>query len=198
MRPIAILLAGCGIFLAALPALSVGESRATVINDMHKHYLARFDDLSMVKNGDFGISRVESSKLKAHLRSKGVPHYNDDNWLNSVVIFGNHGKPLDPKTIESRYSRAPSATKAHLKPDYTGWDGIADAQIKLVKGAVEAWNKGDVTAKSVNHGKTYLEVRPIKLSKKECLSCHSGMKVGTPVAAIVYRMTPLVESRLKG
>ena len=39
------------------------------------------------------------------------------------------------------------------------------------------------------------EVRPVRLSKKECLSCHPGMKLNDPVALIVYSTAPFVKAK---
>lgn len=176
----------------AVTAQNGNAERSALIDKMHTYYVKQFDNLQMTKDGVFGASRIESSKIKHHGRSGGDPGYESKDWYNMVQIYGNHGQPLVPDKMVLRYSRLPNPLPAGYKEAEMVPKNPADARdlpkVKagLVQTAANRWKKGDMAPWGTQYGHVFMQVRPIVLDKSACLGCHTGMKLGQPVAAMVY------------
>ena len=183
------LLVWAGVITAQTPKLS---SRSALIDQMHAYYVKQFDNLKMVKDGLFGTSRIESSKIKEHYRDGGDPGLQSKEWFNIVQIYGNHGNPLQSEKLELRYSRTPNGLPAGYKEAELVPKDPAEAQkqtrakARLIETAVKRWASGKIGPWGAQFGGIYMQVRPLQLDKSECLDCHRGMKLGDPVAAMVY------------
>ena len=90
-------------------------------------------------------------------------------FATRLIGIGAHGKPL---------------TEENLRAYGTKEDALV---AKLLNEAVERLNTlnkgGDVAA--ILDGQA-IWMKPLKLTKKECLPCHEGMKVGQTVGVVTY------------
>jgi hypothetical protein len=180
------------VLASAITAQSGNGERTALIDKMHAYYVKQFDDLKMTKEGVFGTSRIESSKIKNHDRSGGDPGYQSKDWYNTVQIYGSHGKPLVAGKTEFRYNRLPNGLPYGYKEVDMAYrtpsESRAMASVKagLIDTAVKRWASGNHSPCGATYGHVYMEARPILMDKKECLSCHTGMKLNQPVAVMVY------------
>lgn len=162
--------------------MAVAESRKELVDASHAYYQSQFDNLELTKSGVFGTARVELSKIKSHARSGGDPAYRSKEYANSFVIYGNHGLQLDGK-LEVRYHRFANGDlrSPDLKPN---------SMQEFVQQVAKRFLAGNFSPVIKQVGDTTLEARPFRLSKPECISCHSGMKIGDPVAIGVWIIAP--------
>lgn len=190
MRKAAIPLLALGVVASNVLAQHSDEAAAkSVVDEAHNYYVREFNDLSLAKEGVFGTARIERSEIKNYRREGGDPSYRDDKFQSTVWIFGAHGKPLAPGTVSNRYSRSPGAVPAGYRPAISKTSRVNVPN--FVNKAVSAWAKGGVQPFVKWDQGLRLEARPIVLSKKECLGCHKGMKLGQPVAVMVYQLARL-------
>lgn len=169
-----------------------GESK--LVDSMHAYYVKQFDNLVGVKDGKFGTARIESSQIAAHSRDGGDPGYDPQGFQTTVQIYGAHGKPLKPADVSLRYRRLPGPVHVGervVDPSMLAMSIVPD--IDLVKNAVTQWAQDGGKPYVASPGGVYWEARPIRLSKTECLKCHQGLKMGDPVAVMVYRVLPKVK-----
>jgi len=55
--------------------------------------------------------------------------------------------------------------------------------------ALASFQKGDNKPFVISRTPYYIDIRPIRLTKRECVACHSGMKRGDIVALGVYTVS---------
>ena len=182
-----------GLFLAGLSFAVVyagsrveGPTRSEVIQQMDDYYQAQFANLELTEKGMFGTSRIESSSIRSHGRDGGDPGYRSKEWSTAVSIWGNHGKPLNAEKIEQRYSRLPNRSAIADKLG-TSETGQYEA---FVRNAAKKFSTGFKRPAFLELGHRYFEARPIRLSNRKCLSCHTDSRLNDPVAVIVYTMSP--------
>lgn len=199
------------ILISAIFGANIEESpRSSLVNSMHSYYVKQFENLAFLMDKGvgisriptpptkpksiprFGTSRIERSDIASHTRDGGDPGYSNKEFATIVAIYGNHGKPLDMATISERYSRQ-SSSPGLVKQPPKGY--VPPKEIDIIKKVVKKWNSGKVEPVTETHGVTYMEVRPIKLTKKECLSCHQNMKLNDPVAVMVYKLIPRINKK---
>lgn len=189
---VAILFFGVSLAIGLSASTPDERSRKELVDAMHNYYVSQFENLTMTKEGVFGTGRVEQSKITNHVREGGDPGYARRDWMNSVTIYGNHGRPLKPGQVTQRYSRFTNGSPG--SNEFTASDArlIGKAHKEIVAEATKAYSSGRVGNLTKKAGSTFLEARPIRLTKKECFPCHEGMKKNDPVAIMVYTMTPVV------
>ncbi|GMV88421.1 MAG: hypothetical protein AMXMBFR81_13520 [Chthonomonas sp.] len=185
-------------------ALALAPAQEPTVTDLlHAYYDGVFQDLSLTEgkwveveqNGKavrrwqparFGVSRIRgtpvvgqhyldwtalSRKAAEEAKANGVEYF--------ATVYGNGGKPLSAETLAKRFGpEAVNSTSMNIK-------GInPDNHLKFAKLALEPIRKGSTLQRKVDTW--MLEARGVFLSKPECLKCHAGMKVGDPVAVMVY------------
>ena len=182
-----------GLFLAGLSFAVVyagsvmGEpTRSEVIQQMDDYYQAQFADLELTNKGMFGTSRIESSDIRNHGRQGGDPGYSAKEWSTAVTIWGNRGKPLDAQKMERRYSRLPNRSAATDRMEV----GDAEELESFVRNSAKKFSARLKKPTSLELGTRYFEARPILLSNRKCLSCHSSSRLNDPIAVIVYSVSP--------
>lgn len=169
--------------LACLFGLGPVDSRKTHTENVHREFKALFEDMALVDQGLLGVSRVETLGLDAH--GGGRPNSawgRSKDWHTSVQIFGAKGAPLTADNLTLRYHNwlgtGPSMRGSSIK------------SLDLAKLAVQklaAGEKGPFVAES---GNIEMDLRPIRLTNKACLSCHKGMKLNDPVALLAVWTMP--------
>ena len=159
------------------------ESAPEIVDRMHRYYVSAFENLEMNQSGKFGTSRVEMSQIGNHVRHGGDPAYGNKDWLSAVTIYGNKGKTLNAKTIELRYTRMPNGSRSNPTAKLPN-------TLEFVAKAVKVFADPNRTSLVMNHGAAYFEARPIRMTKKECLSCHTEQKLSDPVAIMLYFVEP--------
>jgi hypothetical protein len=176
-----LILCGAALVCAAL----AGPTKAPSVGEqVRKSYQEVFDDISLIdKDNRFGVSRLEGSSITGH--GSGRKRYGQvPGHTVGVVIYGNKGKPMEPGAYGQRYSRFPFPGHRGAAPD------LLVVGRSVAKKAVAAYSKGNLAPVVAKSGLVTVEAHPIRLTKKECLSCHGGMKVGDPVAVIVVSSAP--------
>lgn len=151
---------------------------------MDAYYQNQFADLELVKAGMFGTSRVERSEIEHHRRQSGDPGYGSENWVSTVSLFGCKGKPLNAASLSSRYHRLPNGESAVAPQDFPHIDE------SVLASAVKRFASPKAKPLVIRRKGVFAEIRPVRLSKPECVSCHSGSKLGDPVAMMVYVVSP--------
>ena len=175
-------------------AVGPGASKSEkLVDKMHDHYVERFNDLEATKRGVFGASRVESDNINSHHKPGGDPGYDPEGFQTTVAIFGAHGKPLTTSNLSLRFSRHPGPVKNDERLPAPPARKDNRSELDKGKGVVKKWAKDGGKPVTAKEGETLWEARPIRLTKKECVSCHAGMKLNDPVAVIVYRVTPKIK-----
>ena len=168
------------------------EEIALAIEEADKYYQALFLDPALTAKGSFGVNRVIGSEMEGHNGSGTDPLYGRKDLGSMVFIYGNGGKRLNPATIRQRFFRSPNPALVWLsrsKTPHADENSYARIQSEVESAIKEAAKKSltsDVksfTRQSI--GRT-LEIRRVNLSKMECLPCHTGQKLGDPVALIAY------------
>lgn len=157
------------------------DPEKSLIDRMHAYYQSQFDNLELLKQGIFGAARVERSAIKAHGREGGDPGFNPPGYVTMVTIYGNHGARLDPKTISDRYRRQPGSEKEPIAE----WPDTQKLNA-LVSRAAALAAKGNKGPFSTTTNGWRIEIRPIVLSKPECLKCHKPLKKDDAVALAMY------------
>lgn len=169
------------IYSIALILLSLGirtDDPVAIVDKAHAYFVEQFENLAPTKFGRFGTSRIETTKIKGHFREGGVPAKASGPSF-TVTIYGNRGKPIDSK-LEKRYSMWRQSTAKDSPLPNTTVD-----KITLLR-AFNEFNKKNVNKYVVLSRTDYVDIRPIRLSKRECLNCHTGMRQGDIVALSVY------------
>lgn len=156
-------------------------------------YQGQFANLKLAKMGKFGVSRIESSQFKTHSNLSVDPAVRSKSWLSSVQIFGSHGKPLDARTLSRRYYRSPT-TLAALKPKNVP-NFASDA---ILADAIRRFSLPNTKPVVMRRDSFYSEIRPVRLSRPACLKCHADMKLGDPVALMVYVVSRKKQARPRG
>jgi len=149
----------------------------------------------------FGAGRMEV--LIAHdgeLYATGTQRPGTGTSDPFLLIASAHGKPLTaenldwPKPAKSRFASANSkfsSPKEHkqepsemVKQSAKRGEAIRkerlDALRKLVSRANQGWDS------NIDTSDAFGWVKPLKLTKEECLPCHQGMKIGDTVGIIAY------------
>lgn len=211
MKTAPFLFAGIGLMFALAPVSAQQNQKADAfINTLHSGFVSRFEDLSeFTKDGEvmgfeevlkyrkhprFGVSRLPDSKIKSHGSNVRSPLSNGNDFYYHTTIFGASGRPLTPNNIRVRYTRRSEFLSR--APYSLAKDSPSHKPINihsLAKKVVGQWSKSPAKPVRIKDGVRILEVRPVKLSNKDCLKCHVGMKVGDPVAAIAYNLIPIVK-----
>ncbi len=160
--------------------LHSGLAEEAYANELAKAYQETFDDLSLIGENLFGVNRSETSKIERHIvraRSK-VKGYD---FSFSLTIFGNKGMPLNADSMENRYSRwaDPSFTMAMSQSDRPK---IPAHRKEFTKQLLSGKNPSGV----LKVGNVVYVLRPVRLSKKECLSCHTANKLNDPIAIMEF------------
>lgn len=158
-----------------------------IIGEMDAKYQALFADLTLTKDGTFGIGRVEMDEIKSHGRKPSRPE--TPGFMTNVSIFGNEGKPLSSDRLDRRYTKDINGV-THRRDK-----GEGRAEYELALKAVKGWSKGGHQPVKAVRGDVFFEARPVLLSKKECIDCHKGMKLNQPVAVMVYAVAPTGKDR---
>ncbi|MFZ4507108.1 MAG: hypothetical protein ACOYON_05345 [Fimbriimonas sp.] len=174
--------------LACVPAMGGQTVTAeSVVNKVHNHFKARFDDLSATKKGLMGTSRVELDLVKGHYTRSTPPGYDENGWTVGIAMYGTHGKPLKGNKLELRYSRFSKVAG----PRGSGLAFAREALVQLQRDPRRVITKQKEGVRWV--------ARAFTLTKPACLPCHSGMKVGDPVLVGVYTVAPIqtVRDRVK-
>ncbi len=132
---------------------------------------------------EFGVTRVESA-LKGH----GLlgAHASDrparerlarvrSGWHVMVSCLHNGGKALNP---------------AAMSKDVLTWEeGLPrDWDTGIAKGSFAEITRLGRSSRKVNGW--YVEARAVRMSKRDCLSCHTWGKLGDPVGIMVYAVRP--------
>ncbi len=189
----------------AMALVVLGSAKEpSVVDLLHAYYDGVFQDLSLTEgkwvegevNGKkvprwqparFGVSRMRgtpvvgqhyldwtalSRKAAEEAKANGVEYF--------ATVYGNGGKPLSADTLAKRFG--PEAVNSTSMLFNKGID--PDNHLKFAKLALEPIRKGSALQRKVDTW--MLEARGVFLSKPECLKCHAGMKVGDPVAVMVY------------
>lgn len=191
------------LILAIAVALAPAQE-PTVTDLLHAYYDGVFQDLSLTEgkwveqeqNGKmvrrwqparFGVSRIRgtpvvgqhyldwtalSRKSAEEAKAAGVEYF--------ATVYGNGGKPLAEATLARRFG--PEAVNSTSMLFNKGIN--PDNHLKFAKLALEPIRKGSTLQRKVDTW--MLEARGVFLSKPKCLKCHAGMKVGDPVAVMVY------------
>lgn len=173
-------------------ALALNDARSELIDTSHLYYQGQFENLDATKNSIFGTARIESSQIKGHLRSGGDPAYRSKEFANWFLIYGSNGHPLNPTTLKLRYQRMPNGSASAMMES----DALTRQLQKFDAKAFVTVALGHIRSKKPGYfsrsvGAVTYEARPFRLSKAECLPCHSGMKLGDPVAIGVWATVPV-------
>ena len=93
-------------------------------------------------------------------------------WSTSLYVVGKRGPRT---TLKGPIKDRPEAPAIEVKDDTI-------KQLALRAMADRAPVQGELV-------EPFLEARPVLASRKQCITCHRGMKVGEPIAAVVYTFT---------
>lgn len=160
------------------------ESRRQFIEKLDKHYQERFLDLDGIKDGRMGLSRVEMNDIKDHALRRAVSTSEATLYAN-VTIYGAHGKPLKDDNLRLGYSLG--SVRTNLPPGKLRELVIS---LKDVTASIPRFQKDRKLDRiEINRLPIYAQLRPVRLSRAECLSCHVGMKIGDTVAIAAYTVT---------
>lgn len=163
-------------FLACAPWVAAWQPEPAAT--AHRYYQNQFDNLDPVKDGRLGVSRLETTERLGNDLAFHAPRVGLFDF--GVAIFSSHGKPLDARTLRSRYVRGKSdAAKAAT----------------LAKKAADRFRRGDLAPLREKVADGYVEARPFVLSSEKCIKCHQRLKVGDAVAVGVYTVG---KARAKG
>ena len=185
--------------LVSLIGFQPKETPESYVARVDAYYQEVFRDLSLVDQGLVGTTRIERSSLSKHRGGDfKVPQRKDREMWFEVYIYGNRGKPLNFASIESRYERHYPFTAdfelEHMKAAKTPGKSVVDYRVRkedpTLKEAIKRFQNSKVNSVVVKRGVVRWELRPVRLSKKECLSCHKSMKLGDPVAVMTYGTAP--------
>lgn len=163
--------------------------RRQFVDEIDEFVQERFLDLSATEKGEFGVSRIESNMIDAHFKRTNPPVKNE-NLGAGIAIFGAKGKPLNPGNLEVRFTRW--GHNSAIPPEKLRKLAL---DLKQISATLPEFSKDQkLDRKEFARKPYYAQIRPVRLSKKECLWCHQGMKLGEPVALVVYTILPMAES----
>ena len=111
------------------------------------------------------------------LRSSNVPMASGSMKYDlQFFSFSQEGKPLQEGSLKFRqqYGNFPKRFKPSETQEIVSFANKSVAQLKSIDQV-----KGTVNGLEA-------EARPLRVTKKECLKCHSDSKVGDPLAILVY------------
>lgn len=160
--------------------LHSGLAQEAYANELAKAYQETFDDLSLIGDNRFGISRLESTEIAKHeVRAKSKVEGYDFGY--SLSIYGNKGERLNADTMKRRYHRL----------QYPSFGiAIADADRPKIpahrKEFTQQLLRGKNPSGVLKVGDVVYVLRPVRLSKKECLSCHTANKLNDPIAIMEF------------
>jgi len=165
-----------------------------IVSELDAHYQARFLDLSGIERGMFGRSRIEASSIKKHGGYQAqFPRINESYWY-AIQLFGNEGKPLRFGDLQNRlhlsYWRTPESLETERG---RRWQKLEAFDLTL-KEAIARFSDPKAKPIVVMRDAVRWELRPVRLSKKECLSCHGDSKLGDPIAVMAYGTAPMRKS----
>ena len=133
-----------------------------------------------IRDNKLGISRI-ATLVSGH----GLVFQPDDSeeyravrrlqftgWSTSLYVVGKRGPR---STLTGPIKDRPDAPAIEVKDDTL-------KQLALRAMADRAPVRGELAD-------PFLEARPVFASRKQCITCHRGMKVGEPLAAVVYAFT---------
>ncbi len=181
---------GTGILAALLSLAEFGaekEPRARV-ERLDAAYQKDFADLRLARKGIFGLGRVEGGTLKNHIRRTTEAKTGRKELMATVAIFGTRGKELQPESLELRYSRWPGPV-GKIEGTAPSKAAVAELLASSARKAIVG-DEGPFVRTSKNWR---MEVRPVRLSTRECLSCHNELQLDDPVALILYTVYPVRE-----
>lgn len=180
------LLAGASILVAQRSRVRQQDepvkSAKELADRMDAYYQSQFADLTLAKKGIFGMSRIEMSKIDGHTRTGGDGGYDVPGYSTAVTIYGNHGGKL-AENAEDRFHRLPGGV--HPGEYLAPLTVPTDEYNRFVKSAIAKVNNGKNGAE-FTAGAWTVFARPVRLTKKECLSCHKSAKPGDAVALILF------------
>ncbi|MBV6459156.1 MAG: hypothetical protein HONBIEJF_02299 [Fimbriimonadaceae bacterium] len=163
--------------------------RREFVDEIDRIVQERFMDLSATQKGEFGISRIESNMIEAHFKRTSPP-IKKHGLGAGIAIYGAKGKALDVGPLECRFLR------------WSAWAGGPNSgklrkltlDLKEIAATVPEFSRDrKLDRKEFARKPYYAQIRPIRLSKKECLPCHKGMSIDEPVALAVYTILPTGE-----
>lgn len=168
--------------LVNLIGLQQKETVEKYVSRVDSVFQEQFRDLALVEKGIVGMSRMESASIIRHGGGAPGRAIRNKEFRLAVFIFGNRGSRLDFKTVRTGYAR----------PAFGGGPEVIRFNYKdpTLKEAIKRFQDRKVNSVVVKRGVVRWELRPVRLSKKECLSCHKGMMLGNPVAVMVYGTAP--------
>jgi hypothetical protein len=160
--------------------------------DLHLEYQRLFEDFEPTKAGMFGISRLDFEALPAapaHPRS-----YIQEQGAELAFFFSRRGKPLSAGELDIQYVRHGLAQGNNLSgPIPPDW---AEMKKWASQAGKELTDRANAHATATFQDRD-VEARLIRLSKEECLSCHYSMKLGDPVAVMVYQRAQSAKQAVK-
>ena len=169
--------------LVSLVGLQPREMVETYVSRVDAMFQEQFRDLALVDQGFMGMNRIDRALITKH-GGGAIPRATvKKDILLTVLIFGNKGKKLDFATVQTRFVR-PAFGEGSEKIKFNHKD-------PTLKEAIKRFQDRKVNSVTVKRDAVRWELRPVRLSKQECLSCHKGMKMGDPVAVMTYGTTPV-------
>lgn len=159
----------------ALEDLAATESRTvTGVN-------FKGEKTTMTVPATFGLRRVPTVTVLHNgvLRDSGVPAFQPSpNYRLDYFAVSRTGKPLQVGRMR---------LQDDFKPAYIDINhGLEKEILEFADRSLAVLKKKDVYSGTVGDMKT--TARPLRLTKAECLKCHSGSKIGDPLAIMVYQI----------
>lgn len=175
------------------PDIELPEQGAGFSSELHQEYQRLFEDLEPTEFGRFGIGRMD-----LETRPTTVAHSRDhipSQTAQLAFFLSRRGKPLGDGALDILFVRGELRQGATL----TGPIPPAWAEVKNWAAQVgqELTDKGEAHATATFQDRD-VEARLVRLSKKECLSCHFNMKIGDPVAVMIYDQGRKAGAKAKG
>jgi hypothetical protein len=168
---------------AQITASPFGAKDTEEADRVYQTILAALNDLDLTK-GIEKLTRPDGSKVVRHVRPMfgfsrmgiyirhgGRLHGHINSSLGLVAI-GAHGKPLTE-----------AKTRAYSADTLVEPETVENVKKAFDQAVARGEQAKDIAVKTSSY-KAW--IRPIALSREECLSCHSGMKVGDVVGAIAF------------
>lgn len=167
--------------LVNLIGLQPREMVETYVSRVDAQFQEQFRDLTLVEKGFVGMSRLDRVVITKHGGGATPRAIVKKDIRMAVFIFGNEGKKLEFTSIKKRFER----------PAIGGDERVEfEQRDPTLKEAIKRFQNSKVNSVVVKRGVVRWELRPVRLSKKECLSCHKGMMLGNPVAVMTYGTAP--------
>lgn len=160
--------------------LHSGLAQEAYASELARAYQETFDDLSLIGENRFGISRLESTDIVKHaVRAKSKVEGYDFGY--SLTIYGNKGDMLNADTMKRRYHRLQLPSFSVVIPD-ADRPKIPAHRLEFTKQLLRGKNPSGV----LKVGNVVYVLRPIRLSKKECLNCHTSNRLNDPIAIMEF------------